>query len=439
MASQIIREPMALERKVMDKLFREAQKYIPGGVNSPVRAFKAVGGDPLFIERGIGSKVYDTSGSEFIDYVSSWGPLILGHSHPRVTNQIREALQKGTSFGAPTPGETELARMIVQAVPGIEKVRLVNSGTEAAMSAIRLARGYTGRDKIIKFEGCYHGHADYLLVKAGSGATTFGFPDSAGVPQDFTRNTILIPYNDITATERVVKENHQEIAAIIIEPVAGNMGVVLPGDGFLQKLRDITRKYGIVLVFDEVISGFRISYGGAQQYFGVIPDLTCLGKIIGGGLPVGAYGGKKEIMEYLSPLGPVYQAGTLSGNPIAVAAGIETLKILSQPGIYEKLEQRTTNLVHSLRENGRKLKVDIYINHIGSMFTVFFCPDKVYDYKSAKKSDENQFARYFQGMLKKGIYLPCSQFETNFLSLAHSREDIEKTIKTNYETLRTLK
>ncbi len=428
-----------MERRTMSELLREAQEYIPGGVNSPARAFKAVGSEPLFMEKGIGSKIYDTDGSEYLDYVLSWGPLILGHSHPQVLKKVKEASEKGTSFGAPTPGETELAKMIAQAVPGIEKVRLVNSGTEAAMSAIRLARGYTGRDKIVKFEGCYHGHVDYLLVKAGSGATTFGFPDSAGVPRDFTRNTILIPYNDITATERVVKENHQEIAAIIVEPVAGNMGVVLPEDGFLQKLRDITRKYGIVLVFDEVISGFRISYGGAQQYFGVIPDLTCLGKIIGGGLPVGAYGGGKEIMECLSPLGPVYQAGTLSGNPIAVAAGIETLKILSQPGIYEKIEQRTTNLVQNLQENGRKLKVDIHINHIASMFTVFFCPDKVHDYKSAKKSDEKQFAHYFQGMLKKGIYLPCSQFETNFLSLVHSREDIERTIKANHETLRTLK
>ena len=423
----------------MDKLFREAQKYIPGGVNSPVRAFKAVGSNPLFIERGIGSKVYDTDGCEYVDYVLSWGPLILGHSYPQVIKKVREALQKGTSFGAPTPGETELARMMVEAVPGIEKVRLVNSGTEAAMSAVRLSRGYTGRDKIVKFEGCYHGHADYLLVKAGSGATTFGFPNSAGVPQDFTRNTILIPYNDIIATERVVKENHREIAAVIIEPVAGNMGVVLPQDGFLQKLREITKKYGIVLIFDEVITGFRISYGGAQQYFRVIPDLTCLGKIIGGGLPVGAYGGKREIMDYLSPLGPVYQAGTLSGNPIAVAAGAQSLKLLSQPGVYKKLEERTRSLVESLRENARKLKVDMHINQIGSMFTLFFSSYKVYDYKSAKKSNEKKFAQYFQGMLKKGIYLPCSQFETNFLSLVHTEEDIEKTIKANYEILRTLK
>jgi len=428
-----------LERKAMDKLFREAQKYIPGGVNSPVRAFKAVGSNPLFIERGIGSKVYDTDGCEYVDYVLSWGPLILGHSYPQVIKKVREALEKGTSFGAPTPGETELARMMVEAVPGIEKVRLVNSGTEAAMSAVRLSRGYTGRDKIVKFEGCYHGHADYLLVKAGSGATTFGFPNSAGVPQDFTRNTILIPYNDIIATERVVKENHREIAAVIIEPVAGNMGVVLPQDGFLQKLREITKKYGIVLIFDEVITGFRISYGGAQQYFRVIPDLTCLGKIIGGGLPVGAYGGKREIMDYLSPLGPVYQAGTLSGNPIAVAAGAQSLKLLSQPGVYKKLEERTRSLVESLRENARKLKVDMHINQIGSMFTLFFSSYKVYDYKSAKKSNEKKFAQYFQGMLKKGIYLPCSQFETNFLSLVHTEEDIEKTIKANYEILRTLK
>ncbi len=424
--------------KMMARLYREAQRYIPGGVNSPVRAFKAVGGEPLFIEKGIGSKLYDVDGCEYVDYVLSWGPLILGHGHPQVIKKVKGALEKGTSFGAPTCGETELARMMVQAVPGIEKVRLVNSGTEAVMSAIRLARGYTGRDKIVKFEGCYHGHADYLLVKAGSGATTFGFPDSAGVPQDFTRNTILLPYNDIPAMQRVIRENHPEIAAVIVEPVAGNMGVVLPEDGFLQKLRDITKKYGIVLIFDEVITGFRISYGGAQQYFAVIPDLTCLGKIIGGGFPVGAYGGKKEIMDCLSPLGAVYQAGTLSGNPIAVVAGIETLKILSQAGIYEKIERRTKELVESLRENARKLRVDIHINQIGSMFTLFFSSDQVYDYKSAKKSDQKKFAQYFQGMLRERVYLPCSQFETNFLSLVHTEQDIRKTIKANYEILRTL-
>ncbi|KKL06844.1 hypothetical protein LCGC14_2591980, partial [marine sediment metagenome] len=395
--------------KMMARLYREAQRYIPGGGNSPVRAFKAVGGEPLFIEKGIGSKLYDVDGCEYVDYVLSWGPLILGHGHPQVIKKVKGALEKGTSFGAPTCGETELARMMVQAVPGIEKVRLVNSGTEAVMSAIRLARGYTGRDKIVKFEGCYHGHADYLLVKAGSGATTFGFPDSAGVPHDFTRNTILLPYNDIPAMQRVIRENHPEIAAVIVEPVAGNMGVVLPEDGFLQKLRDITKKYGIVLIFDEVITGFRISYGGAQQYFAVIPDLTCLGKIIGGGFPVGAYGGKKEIMDCLSPLGAVYQAGTLSGNPIAVVAGIETLKILSQAGIYEKIERRTKELVESLRENAKKLRVDIHINQIGSMFTLFFSSDEVYDYKSAKKSDQKKFAQYFQGMLRERVYLPCSQ------------------------------
>lgn len=424
--------------KMMARLYEEAQRYIPGGVNSPVRAFKAVGGEPLFIEKGIGSKLYDVDGCEYVDYLLSWGPLILGHSHPQVIKKVKGALEKGTSFGAPTCGETELARMMVQAVPGIEKVRLVNSGTEAVMSAIRLARGYTGRDKIVKFEGCYHGHADYLLVKAGSGATTFGFPDSAGVPQDFTRNTILLPYNDIPAMQRVIRENHPEIAAVIIEPVAGNMGVVLPEDGFLQKLRDITKKYGIVLIFDEVITGFRISYGGAQQYFAVIPDLTCLGKIIGGGFPVGAYGGKKEIMDCLSPLGAVYQAGTLSGNPIAVVAGIQTLKILSQAGIYEKIERRTKELVASLRENARKLRVDIHINQIGSMFTLFFSSDQVYDYKSAKKADQKKFAHYFHGMLRERVYLPCSQFETNFLSLVHTEQDIRKTIKANYDTLRTL-
>ena len=421
----------------MGKLYEKAQRYIPGGVNSPVRAFSAVGGEPLFIDRGKGSKIYDTDGSEYLDYVSSWGPLILGHSHPQVIKEVKEVLEKGTSFGAPTVGETELAEMIVKAVPGVEKMRLVNSGTEATMSAIRLARGYTGRDKIVKFEGCYHGHADYLLVKAGSGTTTLGLPDSAGVPQDFTRNTILVPYNDAGAIKRVIEDNHREIASVIIEPVAGNMGVVLPEDGFLQRLREITTEHGIVLIFDEVITGFRISYGGAQQYFGVIPDLTCLGKIVGGGLPVGAYGGKKEIMDNLAPLGPVYQAGTLSGNPIAVAAGIQTLRML-QPGIYERLEERTRALAESMRENATKLKVDIQINQIGSMFTLFFSSHRVYDYQSAKRSDEKKFAEYFQGMLRKGIYIPCSQFETNFLSLAHTEEDIEKTVRANYETLRTL-
>ncbi len=440
MVGQIMKQDAGeIGKKMMSRLYEQAQKYIPGGVNSPVRAFKAVGGEPLFIEKGRGSRIYDAEGHEYLDYVLSWGPLILGHSHPQVIRKVREALEKGTSFGAPTCGETELARMIVEAVPGVDKIRLVNSGTEATMSAVRLARGYTGRDKIVKFEGCYHGHADYLLVKAGSGATTFGFPDSAGVPHDFTRNTILLPYNDMPAMQRVIKQNHSEIAAVIIEPVAGNMGVVLPRVGFLQKLREITEEYGIILIFDEVITGFRISYGGAQQSFGVIPDLTCLGKIIGGGLPVGAYGGKKEITDYLSPLGPVYQAGTLSGNPIAVAAGVQTLKLLSQPGIYEKIEQRTRNLVDGLRENARKLKVDVHINQIGSMFTLFFSSDEVYDYKSAKRSNEKKFALYFQGMLRRGIYLPCSQFETNFLSLVHTEEDIRKTIKANYETLRTLK
>ncbi|MBE0479210.1 glutamate-1-semialdehyde 2,1-aminomutase [Candidatus Aerophobetes bacterium] len=426
-------------RKKMNTLFEEAKKYIPGGVNSPVRAFKAVGGEPVFMEKGKGSKIYDINGREYIDYVLSWGPLILGHAHPQIVGKIKKVLDKGTSFGSPTPGETELAKLIVRAVPGIEKIRLVNSGTEATMSAIRLARGYTGRDKIVKFEGCYHGHADYLLVKAGSGATTLGFPDSGGVPRDFTQNTILVPYNDICAVHKVIKEHHPEIAAVIIEPVAGNMGVVLPEDDFLQKLREITAEYGILLIFDEVITGFRLSYGGAQKYFDIIPDLTCLGKIIGGGFPVGAYGGRKEIMDYLSPLGPVYQAGTLSGNPIAVWAGICTLKLLSQPGVYEKLEEKTKNLVGSLQENARKLGVNIYINQIGSMFTLFFSPHRVYDYQSAKKSDEKKFAQYFQGMLRKGVYLPCSQYETNFLSLVHTQEDIEKTLKANYESLRALK
>ncbi|MDI6703963.1 MAG: glutamate-1-semialdehyde 2,1-aminomutase [bacterium] len=420
------------------ELFEKAKDYIPGGVNSPVRAFKAVGRDPIFIKRGKGSHIYDVSDREYIDYVCSWGPLILGHARQEVVSAIKEVVEQGTSFGAPTENEITLAEMIVNAVPSIELVRLVNSGTEATMSAIRLARGYTRRDKIIKFEGCYHGHSDSLLVKAGSGATTLGVPNSLGVPLDFVRHTITLPYNDLECLRRTIEKNHREIACVIIEPVAGNMGVVPPKPGFLEGLREITRRYDIVLIFDEIITGFRVSYGGAQELYGVLPDLTCLGKIIGGGLPIGAYGGKREIMQYISPEGEVYQAGTLSGNPISVSAGITTLKLLSQSGIYEELEERSSALYEGLAKSAKEAKACIRFTRVGSMLCGFFTPKDVIDYVSAKSSDTEKYAAYFRGMLDKGIYLAPSQFETMFVSTAHSMDDIEQTIKASYETLKKI-
>ncbi len=419
-------------------LFEEAKKYIPGGVNSPVRAFKAVGGTPPFITSALGSKIYDVDGKEYIDYVSSWGPMIVGHRHPQVIEALQKALTKGLSYGAPTEAEIELARMIVEAVPSIEMVRMVNSGTEATMSAIRLARGYTGRDKIIKFSGCYHGHGDFLLVKAGSGATTLGIPDSKGVPDDFARNTITLPFNNLNAVKKAVKAEAPKIAAIILEPVPGNMGVVLPQEGFLRGLQELCHETGIVLIFDEVMSGFRVAWGGAQSLYGVIPDMTCLGKVIGGGLPVGAFGGKKEIMENLAPLGPVYQAGTLSGNPLAVTAGLETLKILAQPGTYEKLSKSSEYLVEEAKKIAHKIGVKIYISRVGSMFTLFFASQEVIDYHTALKSDTVAFNRYFHLMLKGGIYLAPSQFEANFISLAHSQENLDKTLEVMAKTFKEL-
>jgi glutamate-1-semialdehyde 2,1-aminomutase len=419
-------------------LFEEAKKYIPGGVNSPVRAFKAVGGTPPFITSALGSKIYDVDGKEYIDYVSSWGPMIVGHRHPQVIEALQKALTKGLSYGAPTEAEIELARMIVEAVPSIEMVRMVNSGTEATMSAIRLARGYTGRDKIIKFSGCYHGHGDFLLVKAGSGATTLGIPDSKGVPDDFARNTITLPFNNLDAVRKAVKAEASKIAAIIVEPVPGNMGVVLPQEGFLRGLRDLCHETGIVLIFDEVMSGFRVAWGGAQSLYGVIPDMTCLGKVIGGGLPVGAFGGKKEIMENLAPLGPVYQAGTLSGNPLAVTAGLETLKILAQPGTYETLGKSSAYLVEEAKKLAQKTGVKTHISRVGSMFTLFFASQEVIDYDTALKSDTVAFSRYFHLMLKGGIYLAPSQFEANFISLAHSQENLDKTLEVMAKTFKEL-
>ncbi len=410
------------------KLFKEAQKYLVGGVNSPVRAYKAVGGSPLFLKKGKGAKVYDADNNCYLDYVLSWGALILGHAHPAVLQAVNSAVKNSSSFGAPTQAETELAKMINSAVPSMEKIRLVNSGTEATMSAIRLARGFTGKDKIIKFEGCYHGHCDSLLVKAGSGAATFSRPDSLGVPRDFSRNTIVVPYNDIDSVNEVIKKEHKKIACLIIEPVAANMGVVFPKAGFLLGLKEITQKYKVILIFDEVISGFRFTFGGAQNFFGVIPDLTCLGKIIGGGFPLAAYGGRKEIMDQLSPLGGVYQAGTLSGNPVAVAAGIAVLKELAKKD-YTRLNELVMGKCGEMEEIIEKKKSRIFVSRAGSIFTVFFTGRKVEDYSSAKVSDTKKYARFFWSMLEQGINLPPSQFEANFVSFAHQKNDLERFVK----------
>ncbi|MCG0277847.1 MAG: glutamate-1-semialdehyde 2,1-aminomutase [Thermanaeromonas sp.] len=402
---------------------------MPGGVNSPVRAFRAVGMTPPFIAKGEGARIYDIDGHEYIDYVGSWGPLILGHRHPEVVEALEKTLKEmGTSFGAPTELENELAKMITQAVPSIEMVRLVNSGTEATMSAIRVARAFTKREKIVKFAGCYHGHADYFLIQAGSGALTFGVPTSPGVPVGTASNSLVARYNDLESVEKVFQQVGEEIAAVIVEPVAGNMGCVPPRPGFLEGLRDITRKYGSLLIFDEVMTGFRVAYGGAQEIYKVKPDLTCLGKIIGGGLPVGAYGGRRDIMEQVAPSGPVYQAGTLSGNPLAVTAGLATLKILQRAGVYEALEEKGALLERGLREKAGEAGLEVTINRKGSMFTVFFTSNEVVDYETALTSNVERFARYFRSMLEQGIYLPPSQFEAAFVSLAHTDEDIERTI-----------
>jgi len=412
-----------------ERLFREAQHYIPGGVNSPVRAFKAVGGTPIFFKRGSGSRLFDADGNEFIDYVGSWGPLILGHSHPKVIKAVKEAVGHGSTFGAPTGLETTLAKTICEAVPSVELVRFVSSGTEAAMSAIRLARAFAGRDKIVKFAGCYHGHSDGLLAKGGSGLATFGIPSSPGVPASVTSNTLVEAYNDLEAAERLFDCRGKEIAAIIVEPAAGNMGLVLPAPGFLERLRSLTRGSGALLIFDEVITGFRVGYGGAQALYGVTPDLICLGKIIGGGLPVGAYGGRKDIMEMVAPLGPVYQAGTLSGSPLAMAAGIATLNLLRQPGIYDELERKSSVLRRGIVEAAAAAGVDIQVPGLGSMFTVFFCASPVTDYQTASRADATLYARFFHGMLCRGVYLPPSQFEVAFVSSAHTDEDIQATIE----------
>ncbi|MEW5745351.1 MAG: glutamate-1-semialdehyde 2,1-aminomutase [Nitrospirota bacterium] len=416
-------------------LFQKAQAVMPGGVNSPVRAFKAVGGSPLFIKKAKGSKIYDVDGNAFIDYVLSWGPMIVGHAHPAVVKALKKAAENGTSFGAPTPLEVELAHMVMKAYPSIEKIRMVNSGTEATMSAIRAARGFTRRDKIIKFEGCYHGHADGLLVKAGSGAATFGLPDSPGVPASYAENTITLPYNDIDAFKEMLGKAGKEIACVIVEPVVGNIGCVLPRPGFLETLRTETEKYGIVLIFDEVMTGFRVAYGGAQAHYGITPDLTCLGKVIGGGLPVGAYGGRKEIMSIISPEGPVYQAGTLSGNPLAMTAGIETLKILSKRGTYKTLEKTMQRLEEGLKDAAARAGVAARFYRAGTMFCTYFTDREVVDYETAKTADTALFSRFFRAMLEQGVNLAPSQFEAGFISLAHTAADIEKTISAAYKTL----
>lgn len=416
--------------------FEKAKAVIPGGVNSPVRAFKAVGGNPIFISKAKGSKIYDVDGNAYIDYVLSWGPLILGHAHPKVGKALKSAIDKGTSFGAPTPLEIELANLVLKAYPSMDKVRMVNSGTEATMSAIRVARGFTKRDSIIKFEGCYHGHADGLLVKAGSGATTFGVPDSPGVPESYAKNTITLPFNDLDALKTLINNEWKNIACVILEPVVGNIGCVLPRPGFLETLRELTAKYGIVLIFDEVMTGFRVAYGGAQEYYKIKPDMTCLGKVIGGGLPVGAYGGKAEIMSMVSPEGPVYQAGTLSGNPLAMTAGIETLKLLSAKGTYKKLERLSSLLEKGLVDAAKRAGIKTKFYRAGTMFCTYFTDQEVFDYNSAKTSDTGRFARFFLAMLKRGINIAPSQFEAGFMSLAHTEADIAKTVKAAYESLK---
>jgi len=418
--------------------FLRAKALMPGGVNSPVRAFKSVGGTPLFIDRAKGSKIYDLDGNAYIDYVLSWGPMILGHAPARVINAIKKAAEKGTSFGAPTRLEIDLARRVLAAYPSMDRVRMVNSGTEATMSAIRAARGFTGRDRVVKFEGCYHGHADGLLVRAGSGAMTLGVPDSPGVPKGYARNTITLPYNDVKAFRSLMRAEGKRIACVIVEPVAGNMGCVLPQPGFLETLRKETRRHGAVLIFDEVMTGFRVAFGGAQQRYGIEPDLTCLGKVIGGGMPVGAYGGRAEIMTKIAPEGPIYQAGTLSGNPIAMTAGIETLKVLARGESYRKLEATGRALEKGLRDAARRAKLPTRFYRAGTMFCTYFTEHEVVDYATAAKADTARFARFFRGMLDRGVNIAPSQFEAGFISLAHTPRDVEKTVRAAYEVMKTI-
>lgn len=429
--------PMARKEEASRQAFDEAKQYIPGGVNSPVRAFKSVGLTPIYVDHGKGSRIYDIDGNSFIDYVCSWGPLIMGHAHPEVVKALQETAVKGTSFGAPTLLETEMAKTVVERVHSVDIVRMVNSGTEATMSAIRLARGYTGRSKILKFEGSYHGHADSLLIKAGSGVATLGLPDSPGVPEGVAMNTITVPYNDLESTQLAFERYGHEIAAVIVEPIAGNMGVVPPQPGFLEGLRKVTSEYGTLLIFDEVMTGFRVNRGCAQGLFGITPDITCFGKVIGGGLPVGAYGGKREILERIAPTGPIYQAGTLSGNPLAMASGLTTLKLLT-PEVYDRLEQLGARLEAGLKRNAVEVGIPLTINRVGSMVCPFFTEGPVFNFETAKTSDTDTFRRYFAHMVGQGISVPPSQFEGMFVSAAHSEQDIDDTIEGHRNALKAL-
>ncbi len=420
------------------ELFKEAQKYLVGGVNSPVRAFKSVEADPIFIKKGKGCRIWDVDDNEYIDYVLSWGPLILGHAHDQVVNAIKQISNYGTSFGAPTELEIEMAKAVIDAVKSVEMVRFVNSGTEATMSAIRLARGYTKRKKIVKFDGCYHGHGDSLLVSAGSGVATLGIPGTPGIPEELANLTIVLPYNDIAAVEEAFKKYGEDIACVIIEPVAGNMGVVAPSVEYHRKLREITKSYGTLLIWDEVMTGFRLSFGGAQELYDIQPDLTTFGKVIGGGLPVGAYGGKREIMEHVAPVGPVYQAGTLSGNPLAMAAGLTQLRLLKELNPYQELDEKGRILEEGFNQISKEIGIPIVVNRVGSMITVFFTDKEVVDFSTAKTSDTKRFAKFFRCMIKKGIYLPASQFEAFFLSTAHTKKDLEETLEKAKECFKEL-
>ncbi len=420
-------------------LVGQAERYLPGGVNSPVRAFRAVGGEPVVITSASGCRITDVDGNSYIDYVGSWGPMLLGHAHETVIEAVTRVVRDGLSFGATCPHEVDLAALIVELVPSVQKVRLVNSGTEATMSAVRLARGFTGRHDIIKFEGCYHGHSDCLLAKAGSGAMTLALPDSAGVPPAVTQNTIILPYNDAAALEQIFAEKGNDIAGIIVEPVAGNMGVVPPLPGYLEKMRELCTKHGSVLIFDEVMTGFRVARGGAQERFGITPDLTCLGKIVGGGMPLAAYGGRAEIMDYVAPLGPVYQAGTLAGNPVATAAGRATLQLIKeQPDLYERLERQSAKLHNGLTELTQRFGLTVCSERVGSMMTMFFQNGPVVDYDSAKRSDTERYGEFFRGMLQQGIYLAPSQFEAAFVGSAHGDEEIEQTLAAAQNVLSTI-
>lgn len=428
-----------MNRSNSDNLFARANKVIPGGVNSPVRAFRSVGGDPLFIRRAVGSRMVDVDGNEYVDYVGSWGPMILGHAHLKVLEAVHQAVDRGTSYGAPTELEVLLAEKIVAAVPSVEVVRLVNSGTEAVMSAIRLARGFTGRERIVKFDGCYHGHSDGLLARSGSGLATLGIPDSPGVPSSFAALTTSLPFNDLAAVEEAFRLNGGEIAAVIVEPVAGNMGCVPPEPGFLEGLRELTARHGALLIFDEVMTGFRLAYGGAQELYGIRPDLTTLGKVVGGGFPLAAYGGRREIMEKMAPAGPVYQAGTLSGNPVAVSAGLAQLELLEDRKAYPVLEERGAQLERGLKEAAQDAGVPATCNRVGSMITAFFTDRPVRSYADARTSDTELFGRFFRAMLERGVYLAPSQFEAAFISTAHSEEDIARTVEAARESLKLLK